>query len=123
TSTCFTPRTRMAAFLALAMSRCVATVPVSVAVPLLKLTWTSVAVTPCAVSSCLTFCSMLLDAMPVDELGLLIWSDWPLLVYGDVVVDVGCGGTCCGAACAYAAVPKDATTRDARAAAMRVFMM
>jgi len=26
--------------------------------------------------------------MPVDELGLLIWFDWPLLVYGDVVVDV-----------------------------------
>ena len=86
---CFTPRTRMAALFALEISRWLATVPLRVAVPLLKLTWTSVAVTPWAVNSCLIFCSMLLlDAMPVDELGLLIWFDWPLLVYGDVVVDV-----------------------------------
>src|SRR5690348_51612 len=102
----------MAAFFALAMSLCLATVPVSVAVPLLKLTWTSVAVTPWAVSSCLTFSSMLLlEVMPLDDMGLL-------MLFGVAAVDAACG-----VVCAYAAVPKDATTRDARAAAMRVFMM
>jgi len=54
--------------------------------------------------------------MPLDDMGLL-------MLFGDAAVDADWGVICGVACCAYAAVPKDATTRDARAAAMRVFMM